>query len=108
MTSQHGAYALRAGSARLYERMRMRTPTLPGTQCTHVGQGCTHTNMYNLLLFHSNNCFVNAPQCNVIRTLPVLSFFISLAQQYISDLGRLIVEVYRSHALRHVGSVGLL
>jgi hypothetical protein len=31
MTSQYGAYALRAGLARLYARMRMHTPTRPGT-----------------------------------------------------------------------------
>ena len=31
MTSQYGAYALRAGSARLYARTRMHTPTRPGT-----------------------------------------------------------------------------
>ena len=29
-TSQHGAYALRAGLARLYARMRMHTPTRSG------------------------------------------------------------------------------
>jgi hypothetical protein len=32
----------------------------------------THTNMQYLLLFLCNNGFVNAPQCYVIRTLPVL------------------------------------
>ena len=31
MTSQHGAYALHAGLARLHARMRMHTPTRPGT-----------------------------------------------------------------------------
>jgi hypothetical protein len=31
MTSQYGAWALRAGLARLYVRMRMHTPTGPGT-----------------------------------------------------------------------------
>ena len=31
MTSQYGAYALRAGLARLYARMRMHTPTRSGT-----------------------------------------------------------------------------
>ena len=31
MTSQHGAYALRAGLARLYARMSMPTPTRPRT-----------------------------------------------------------------------------
>jgi hypothetical protein len=33
MMSQHGAYALLAGLARLCERMRMHTPTRP---CTHM------------------------------------------------------------------------
>jgi hypothetical protein len=36
--------------------------------------------MSYLLLFHSNNCFVNAPQCYAIRTLPVL-FLIQNVQQ---------------------------
>jgi hypothetical protein len=31
MTSQYGAYALRAELARLYARMYMHTPTRPGT-----------------------------------------------------------------------------
>jgi hypothetical protein len=31
MTSQYGAYALRAGLARLYARMNMYSPTRPGT-----------------------------------------------------------------------------
>ena len=31
MTSQYGAYALRAGAAKLYARMRMHTPKRPGT-----------------------------------------------------------------------------
>ena len=31
MTSKHGAYALRAGLARLHARPRMDTPTRPGT-----------------------------------------------------------------------------
>ena len=31
MTSQYGVYALRAGLARLYARMRMHMPTSPGT-----------------------------------------------------------------------------
>jgi hypothetical protein len=32
----------------------------------------TQTSIYHLLLFHSNNGFVNACHCYVIRTLPVL------------------------------------
>jgi hypothetical protein len=35
MTSQYGAYALRAGLARLYVRMHMHTPTRSGTH-THA------------------------------------------------------------------------
>ena len=47
--------------------------------CTHTRTRAGHartrthnTNMWYLLLFHSNNGYVNAPQCYVIRTLPVL------------------------------------
>ena len=38
MTPEYGAYALRAGLARLHARMRMHTPTRPGAPmhaCTH-------------------------------------------------------------------------
>jgi hypothetical protein len=65
MTS-HDAYALRAGLARLYARMRMHTPSRSGTH-THA-----HADQYVILLFHSNNGFVNPPQCCVTRTLSVL------------------------------------
>jgi hypothetical protein len=40
MTSQYGAYALRAVLAKLYEPMRMHTPTNPSTRM-HA-QACTH------------------------------------------------------------------
>ena len=52
MTSQFGAYALRAGLARLYARTRMYTPTRRGTQCTHArthAQAYTHTDQYVIL-----------------------------------------------------------
>jgi hypothetical protein len=68
MTSQYGAYALRAGLARLYARMPMRIPT-----CTHArARMYTQTSIQYLLLFHVNNGFVNAPHCYVICILPVL------------------------------------
>jgi hypothetical protein len=67
VTSQHGAYALRAGLTRLYARMRMHTFTRPGNH-THA-QACTHRPICNT---YCNNGFVNAPQCYVIPTLPVL------------------------------------
>jgi hypothetical protein len=79
MTSQYGAYALSAGLARLYARMRMHKSTRPGNNMharTHARASTqTQTNMWYLLLFHGNSCFVNAPQCYVIRTLPVLFAF---------------------------------
>jgi len=34
----------------------------------------THTQNTKQLLFHSNNGYANAPQCYVIRTLPVFFF----------------------------------
>jgi hypothetical protein len=63
MTSQHGAYALHAGLARLHAQAHA-----PG--CQHAS---THaqTNMYYLLHFHGNNDR-NAPQSYVMHTLPVL------------------------------------
>jgi hypothetical protein len=61
MTSQYGAYALRAGLARLYARMRMRmhTPKRLGTTIHARKQAHTHartpkhahTNQYNTYCF---------------------------------------------------------
>ena len=45
MTSQYGAYVLRAGLARLYTRMRMHTSTRPGTQMHARTSMHTQTNM---------------------------------------------------------------
>ena len=54
MTSQYGAYAMHAGLARLYARMRMHTTTRSGTH-THAR---THTNQYVILIaFPSQNWF---------------------------------------------------
>ena len=51
MTSQHGAYALRAGLARLYARMSMHTLTRPGTQCTHARtRKHAHADQYVILI----------------------------------------------------------
>jgi hypothetical protein len=47
ITSQYGAYALHAGLVRLYVRMRIHTPTRPGTQCAHAR---THTDQYVRLI----------------------------------------------------------
>jgi hypothetical protein len=54
MTSQYGAYAFRAGVARLYARMRMHTPTRLGTHTrarTHARtRKNTHTDQYVMLI----------------------------------------------------------
>jgi hypothetical protein len=71
ITSQYGAYALHAGLARLYALMRMHTPMRPGTRIharTHA-----HTDQYIILIaFPRQQLLANAPQCDVVRTLPVL------------------------------------
>jgi hypothetical protein len=76
MTSQYGAYALHAGVARLHALMRMHTPRRPGTYMHARTSVHIQPNMQYLLLLHSNNGFVNAPQYYVIRTLPVLFTFV--------------------------------
>ena len=43
MTSQYGAYALRAGLARTYARMRVHTPTRSGTHMQARAHTHTHT-----------------------------------------------------------------
>ena len=45
MTSQYGAYALRAGLARLYARMRMHTPTRTGIHMHARASMHTQTSM---------------------------------------------------------------
>ena len=83
MTIQYGACALHAGLPRLHSRTHMHTSPHPGTH-THASiraGACTQTHTHthkvcNLLLFHGNNDFENAPQCYVIRTLPVLLYHI--------------------------------
>ena len=47
MTSQYGAYALRAGLARLYACMLMHTPTHPGTHMHARASMHTHTPICN-------------------------------------------------------------
>jgi hypothetical protein len=68
MTSQYGACVLRAGSARLHacRYRRIRAPTR-----THA-----HTHMYVILIaFLLQQRSTKAPQCYIIRTLPVLLVF---------------------------------
>ena len=59
MTSQYGAHALRAGLSSLYARVRMRMhmPTRSGT----------HMHARTRKRAHTDQVFVNAPQCYVIR-----------------------------------------
>ena len=48
-TSQYGAYALRAGLARLWARVHMNTPTRPGTHMHARTRKHAHTGKYVLL-----------------------------------------------------------
>ena len=50
MTSQYGAYALRAGLARLYARMRMHTPTRPGNHMQARTPKHAHTDQHVILI----------------------------------------------------------
>jgi hypothetical protein len=50
MTSQYGAYALRAGLARLRARMRVHTPTLPCTHMHERTQKQAHTDQRRILI----------------------------------------------------------
>ena len=45
MTSQYGAYAFRAGLAKLYACRHMHTPTLPGTHMRARASMHTQTNI---------------------------------------------------------------
>jgi hypothetical protein len=51
LTSQYGAYALRAGLARPQSRMRMHTLTRPGTHKHTHAQACTHKPICNTYCF---------------------------------------------------------
>jgi hypothetical protein len=50
MTSQYGAYALRAGLAKLYELMRMHTPTRRSTHMHARTRKHAHTDQYVILI----------------------------------------------------------
>jgi hypothetical protein len=50
MTSQYGAYALRAGLPRLYARMRIHTPTRLGINMHACTRKHAHTDQYVILI----------------------------------------------------------
>jgi hypothetical protein len=50
MTSQYGAYALRAGLAKLYASMRMHTPMRPSTHLYVHTRKHAHTDQYVMLI----------------------------------------------------------
>jgi hypothetical protein len=89
MTSQYGAYALRAGLARVHTRMRMHMPTRPGANLHARTQARTrkHTHTDGL---------VKAPQCYGIRTLPVLFvFFVEADSEFLQSVT---LKIYRFFA----------
>jgi hypothetical protein len=50
MTSQYGAYPLRAGLAKLYARMRMHTPTRLGTHMNARTRKHAHTDQCVIII----------------------------------------------------------
>jgi hypothetical protein len=87
MTSQYGAYALRAGLTRLYARMRLHTPTCLGYPHarTHA-QACTHRPICNTYCFSTTTMvswtrlnvtlYVNWLSCYSLRTLIIMKYSI--------------------------------
>ena len=69
MTSQYGAYALHAGLARLHALCVCTSPRARVRICT---RSHAQTNKYYVLLFRGNTRFAKAPECYIIRTVPVL------------------------------------
>jgi hypothetical protein len=75
MTSQYGAYALRAGLARLYARKRMHTPTRPGTHMHARIRKHAHTDQYVILTaFPLQQWFRD--RASVLRYTYIASFLI--------------------------------
>jgi hypothetical protein len=73
MTSKYGAYALRAGLARLHAHAHAHALGYPTQAHARV-----NTDQYVILLFHSNNGYANAPQWYVICTFPLLLGFLTV------------------------------
>jgi hypothetical protein len=71
--------ARQATSDNIIKRMRFRHLT---TKATHM-----HWE-YIILLFHSNGSFKNAPQCYVIRTLPVLFSLVAINDSCLKHFGQ--------------------
>jgi hypothetical protein len=74
MTSQYGAYTLRAGLARLYAHMSMHSPTISGTHM-HArtnAQACTHGPICNNYRF-STATMVSWTRLNVTQYVHCLS-----------------------------------
>jgi hypothetical protein len=61
MTSQYGAYTLRAGLARLYARIRMHTPKRPRNHTHARASMHTHSEYVILIAFPQQQRFVIAP-----------------------------------------------
>jgi hypothetical protein len=73
MTSQYGAYALRAGLAILYAPTRMHTPTRPGTHMQAPTRKHAHTDEYVILnAFLQQQWFRECASLLRYSTLPVL------------------------------------
>jgi hypothetical protein len=78
MTSQHGAYALSAGLARLYALMRMHTSTRSGTYMHARMRKHAHTNQYIILIaFPQQQWFCSRASMLRYTYIACLVFFVA-------------------------------
>jgi hypothetical protein len=90
MTSQHGVYALHAGLARLYARIRM---------CTRAYRPISNIYCFSTATMVS----WNAPQCYVIRTLALSSSSLRWTQLLARHTARLTEPFFSAVAIPPVG-----
>ena len=73
MTSQYGAFALRAGLARLHARMRMHTPTRPGTHMHARTPKRAHIDQYEIFIAFSRQ--LSRERASVLRYTYIACLF---------------------------------
>ena len=71
MTSQHGAYALRAVLARLHARLRMETSTRPGTHMHARTRKHAHTDQYVIFTVFLRQQWLRE-RASILRYTPLL------------------------------------
>jgi hypothetical protein len=101
---QYGG-AMHAGIVKLHARKHMPSPVRPQPHTDTRARAHTHTHpracvrthrtIQYLLLFHDNNGFINAPQCYVIRTLPVLLIIPLSPEAFLNNIYKQLILLHR-------------